>query len=153
MKKNLMVILDCSGSFAENGKIEILRALRLSAAYLAGKYGVLADFFIWREEIQQLTNPKEIVAQGRSEISALEKFLATCPENSKIILLSDGQWSIDDSRKLKSVIAAREISLVFSAIGADANRSRNYAISTIGGVWFAADFPSAVQALLIGGAQ
>lgn len=153
MDKNLIVILDCSGSFAENGKLEILRALRLTVARLAKNFGASAEFFIWRDNVQPLTNPKEVVPKGISEISALKKFLADCPEGAKILLLSDGAWSIDDTPKIKSVLAANKINLVFVAVGADANRSINYNISTIGGVWSPADLPAAVQAVLFGGAS
>ena len=151
MDKNLIVILDCSGSCAENGKLEILRALRLTVTRLAKNFGASMEFFIWRDDISPLTNPKEVVPQSISEISALEKFLANCPEGAKILLLSDGAWSIDDSAKIKS--AAKAINLVFVAIGADANRSANYNVSTIGGVWSPADLPAAVQAVLFGGAS
>ena len=40
MNENLTVIFDCSGSFDENGKIEILRSLRLSTARIAENFGL-----------------------------------------------------------------------------------------------------------------
>lgn len=153
MDKNLTVILDCSGSFAENGKLEILRALRLTVARLAKNFGAAADFFIWRDDVHPMTGPKEIVAHGVSEISALKNFLSNCPEGSKILLLTDGSWSIDESPKIKSALAAQKIDLAFAAVGADANRSSKYNISTLGGIWSPADLPSAVQVLLFGGAS
>lgn len=153
MDKNLTVILDCSGSFAENGKLEILRALRLTIARLAKNFGASTELFIWRDEVRPMTNPKEIIAQGVGEISALKNFLAICPEGSNILLLSDGAWSIDESPKIKSLLAAQKINLVFVAVGADANRSVNYNLSTVGGVWSSADLPAAMQALLFGGAS
>lgn len=153
MDKNLTVILDCSGSFAENGKLEILRALRLTVTRLAKNFGASAEFFIWREDVHPLTNPKEVVPRGVGEVSALKKFLADCSEGAKILLLSDGAWSIDDSPKIKSALAAKKIDLVFVAVGADANRSTNYNISTVGAVWSPADLPAAIQTLLFGGAS
>lgn len=153
MEKIFTVILDCSGSFAENGKLEILRALRLTVARLAKNFGARAEFFIWREDVRPLTSPKEIVPQGVGEISALKNFLTDCPDGAKILLMSDGVWDIADARKIKSALAAKKIALVFVAVGADANRSTNYNISTLGGVWSPADLPAAVQAVLFGGAS
>lgn len=153
MDKNLTVILDCSGSFAENGKLEILRALRLTVARLAKNFGASSEFFIWRDEIRPLTSPKDVVAQGVGNISALKNFLTSCSNDAKIIMLSDGSWSVDESPKIKSTLAAQKINLVFVAVGADANRSTNYDISTVGGVWSPADLPAAVQTLLFGGAS
>lgn len=153
MEKILTVILDCSGSFAENGKLEILRALRLTVARLAKNFGAAANFFIWRDDVHPMSSPKEVVAQGVSEISALKNFLSNCPEGSKVLLLSDGAWDVDESPKIKSLLAAQKIDLAFAAVGADANRSSNYNISTAGGIWSPADLPSAVQVLLSGGAS
>ena len=62
MNENLTVIFDCSGSFDENGKIEILRSLRLSTARIAENFGARPTFFIWREEIIQQISPKDIAA-------------------------------------------------------------------------------------------
>ena len=153
MDKNLTVILDCSGSFAENGKLEILCALRLTVARLSKNFGASTEFFIWRDEVHLMTNPKEVVAQGISEISALKNFLASYPDEANILLLSDGAWSIDETPKIKSLLAAKKINLVFVAVGADANRSVNYNLSTVGGVWSSADLPAAIQVLLFGGAS
>ena len=151
MNKNLIVILDCSGSFAENGKLEILRAFRLTAVRVSKSFGANSDFFIWREDVQPLNNPKEVVPKGSSDILALKKFLAACPDGAKILLLSDGAWDIDDCPKIKSALAAKD--LVFVAIGADANRASNYNISTVGGIWSPADLPAAIQTLLFGSAS
>jgi len=150
--KNLTVILDCSGSFAENGKIEILRALRLTVARVAKNFGAKANFFIWRDEINPMTSPKDVVPFGISEISALKNFLTNYNEEANILLLSDGTWSIDESTKIKLLLDSKNFQLIFAAVGADANRSSNYNVSTIGGVWAPADLPAAVQKLLIGDA-
>lgn len=151
MNKNLTVILDCSGSFDENGKIEILRSLRLSTARIVKNFGAHSTFFIWREKISPQTCPKDLVARGRLNIHALEDFIINCPEGSKILLFSDGIWDLESCAKIKSALTKRHAALVFVAVGADANRSANYNISTFGGVWSPTDLPSAVQMLLFGG--
>ena len=148
--KNLTVILDCSGSFAENGKLEILKALRLTVARVSKNFGSKANFFIWRDEINPLTSPKEVVPFGIAEISALKNFLTNYNEDADIILISDGSWSIDESPKIKSLLAEKNFQLIFVAVGADANRSINYNVSTIGGVWSPADLPAALHDLLFG---
>lgn len=151
MNENLMVILDCSGSFDENGKIEILRSLRLSTARIAKNFGARPTFFIWREEISSQTSPKDIIARGRLDVHALKNFIADCPEGGKILLFSDGIWDLEACAEIKSVLATRRAELVFVAVGADANRSSNYNISTLGGIWSPADLPSAIQMLLFRG--
>ena len=151
MNENLTIILDCSGSFDENGKIEILRSLRLSAARIAKKFGAGSTFFTWREEINLQTSPKDLVAYGSADIAALLKFIDACDENTKIILFSDGVWDLAACAKIKSTLKLRRVELIFVAVGADANRSANYNISTIGGVWSPEDLPAAIQVLLRGG--
>lgn len=151
MNENLNVIFDCSGSFDENGKIEILRSLRLSTAHIAENFGACPTFFTWREEINPQTSPKDLVARGSADVSALLNFIATCPEGAKILLFSDGIWDLDACAEIKSALSARRVTLIFVAVGADANRSINYNISTFGGIWSPADLPSAVQILLFGG--
>lgn len=151
MNENLTVIFDCSGSFDENGKIEILRSLRLSTARIIKNFGARPIFFTWREEIISQTSPKDLVAHGSIDVSSLVNFIDACPEGSKILLFSDGIWDLDACTEIKSALAARKTVLVFVAVGADANRSTNYNISTFGGVWSPADLPSAIQILLFGG--
>ena len=151
MNENLTVIFDCSGSFDENGKIEILRSLRLSTARIAENFGARSTFFTWREEFFPQTSPKDIIASGSADISALVNFIDACLEDTKILLFSDGIWDLDACAKIKSSLTARRVKLIFVAVGADANRSINYNISTFGGVWSPEDLPSAVQMLLFGG--
>lgn len=151
MNENLTVIFDCSGSFDENGKIEILHSLRLSTVHIAENFGVCPTFFTWRKEINPQTSPKDLIPCGSVDISALVNFINTCPEGSKILLFSDGIWDLDSCTKIKSALVARCTALVFVAVGADANRSANYNISTFSGVWSPEDLPSAVQILLFGG--
>ncbi|MBR3746282.1 MAG: hypothetical protein IKN27_04905 [Selenomonadaceae bacterium] len=151
MNENLTVIFDCSGSFDENGKIEILRSLRLSTARIAENFGARPTFFTWREEIFPQTSSKDIVARGSVDVSALMNFIDTCPEGSKILLFSDGVWDLDACAKIKSSLIARHVTSVFVAVGADANRSVNYNISTFGGIWSPTDLPAAIQMLLFGG--
>lgn len=151
MNKNLMVILDCSGSFDENGKIEVLRSLRFSTMRIAKNFGASSTFFIWREKISPQTSLKDLVARGRLDIHALEDFIINCPEGTRILLFSDGIWDLEACAEIKSALAARQVELVFVAVGADANRSSNYNISTLGGIWSPADLPSAIQMLLFGG--
>lgn len=151
MNENLTVIFDCSGSFDENGKIEVLRLLRLSTARIIKNFGARPTFLTWREEVSPQTSPKDLVAHGRVDVSALVKFIDTCPKGAKILLFSDGIWDLNACTEIKSALAARKVTLVFVAVGADANRSTNYNISTFGGVWSPADLPSAVQILLFGG--
>lgn len=151
--EKILTVMDCSGSFAENGKIEILRTLRLIVGRVVKNFRAETNFFIWRENIRPLISPKDIVAHGVGEISALEKFLADCPVGAKILLLSDGLWDIDARPKIKSLLTAREIDLAFVAVGADSNNSSNYDISTVGGIWSPAEIPAAIQRLLFGGAS
>ena len=153
MNEILTVIIDVSGSFAENGKIEIVRALRLSAIRLAKKFGADSEFFIWREDVQPLATPKEIIPRGKNEVSALIEFISACPEGAKILLLSDGDRFSDDGSRIKSAATSRKINLAFVAVGADAGRSKNCAVSTVGDVWSPADLPSAIQAVLFGDAS
>lgn len=151
MNENLTVIFDCSGSFDENGKIEILRSLRLSTARIVKNFGARPIFFTWREEIISQTSPKDLVAHGSIDVSSLVNFIDACPEGSKILFFSDGIWDLDACTEIKSALAAQKTALVFVAVGADANRSTNYNVSTFGGVWSPADLSSAIQILLFGG--
>lgn len=151
MNNVLTVIFDCSGGFDENGKLDILHALRLSTARLAKNFGASAEFFVWRDEIRPLTNPKEMTPRGVCEVSALKDFFATRSAGTNVLLLSDGLWSLDDSAKIKQSLAEKRINSAFVAVGADARRTGNFCVSTVGGVWSPADLPAAIQTLLFGG--
>ena len=151
MNKKLTVVLDGSGSFAENGKQDVLRAMYCSVGSLAKSFGGSAEFFIWREDVRPLTKMKEIVAGGRNEIPALVDFISACPFGTKILLLSDGLWSSDGVAKIKSAVRQQNIHLIFVAVGADANRSKIFDVSTLGGVWSPVDLPAAVQTILLAG--
>ena len=146
MADTLKIVLDVSGSFAENGKIEILRAMKLSAESFAEKFGAPAEFFIWRDEIRPLNKPADLVPSGRAEISALCTFLEK-NSGAKFVLLSDGAWTLRNVTEIRRAIKSSKAALVFVAVGADAADSENYSVSTVGGIWSAADLGSAIQAV------
>lgn len=148
MRKTLNVVLDVSGGFAENGKIEILRALKLSTEAFADKFGATVEFFIWREEIRPFAQPSDLVPVGKAEIPALCSFVEKFPASSKILLLSDGIWSSSDTVAIRRAIKSSGVDLIFVAVGVGAADSKNYDVSTFGGIWQAVDLGAAVQTLI-----
>ena len=148
MNDYLMVVLDVSGSFAENGKLSILRALRLSALAFARKFEAEADVFIWRDEVRPFESPADVVPEGIAEPEALIDFISACDEGSKFLIISDGIWSGKDAARIRTALKANNSSLAMVAVGADAVSSSNYCISTVGGIWSALDLGAAIGAVL-----
>ena len=148
MDEILIVVLDVSGSFAENGKIEVLRSLRLSTASFVEKFDADAEFFIWRDEVRAFQSPRDVVASGKASIEALIDFISDCDDGSKFLILSDCMWTSDEAAAIRAAFRKKNAVAAAVAIGADASRAKNYCVSTLGGTWTATDIGAAIQTVL-----
>ena len=148
MNDKLNVIFDVSGSFFEHGKIEILKMLRVAVTRVSKNFGASPVFFAWREEIKNFEVKEDFKAHGTAEISALTEFFSALPAHSKILLVTDNFKSLDDVAKIKRVLKNKNLRLILMTVGAGAERSKNYNLSTVGGIFSLADLVTATKILL-----
>lgn len=120
MIRRIHIIIDCSGSMMAYGKKEILlnanRALRRCS--MKREYqSFQIDFYQWNTEIT-IWNKGTLQIHGSADINAFMNFLEECEKNDRILLLSDGSFSLDEIEiKLKQ----DKILLLPIAVGADAD--------------------------------
>lgn len=148
MSENLNVIFDVSGSLSEHGKISILKMLKLSITRTAKNFGATSTFFVWREEIKNFEGKEDFKPHGTAEVSALTKFFEELAETSKILLVCDNFKNLEDVAKIKKVLKDKNLHLILMTVGAGAEKSKNYNISTVGGIFSPADVVSAIEILL-----
>ena len=150
MSEEINIIFDASGSFGENGKSSIEKMLAVSARRIAANFGAEVIFFIWREEIEQLRKLPDLKPEGRAEIDALTNFIEDNPDGSKFLLITDSFKSLSEVAKIKKILEEKNSDLILMTVGADAAREENYNVSTFGGIFSPADFPTALQMLMSG---
>ena len=148
MSENLNVIFDVSGSFSEYGKISILKMLKFSITRTAKNFGAATNFFFWNEEIKQFEGKKDFEPRGTASVSALKKFFFELAETSKILLVTDNFKNLEDVSEIKKVLKDKNLHLILVTVGAGAEISKNYNISTIGGIFSPADIVSATEILI-----
>jgi len=130
MNTNLYIIIDVSGSMSEDGKHLISRGVaRTVEQYFRLGYGC-ADLKLvaWSKEAQIVEwsldkefPPEMLVCEMAANAEVLITLLGGQP-NGKVLLISDGFWSLDDAKALKRwKESLQQHTLRFIKIGADGN--------------------------------
>jgi hypothetical protein len=130
MNQTLWLVWDASGSMAENGKCFIARSVaRMAEQYCRLGYGC-ADLKLvaWNREARvvdwipdQEFPPEMVVCESAAHAKALISLLGEQPDG-KVLLITDGFWSQDDSKVLKRwKESLQQDTLRVIKIGADAN--------------------------------
>ena len=157
MKQILWLVLDASGSMAENGKRFIARSVaRTAEQYCRLGYGS-ADLKLaaWRNEARLIDwNPNDefppemLDCDGSTSARALLALLGEQPKD-KVMLITDGLWARDDTKALKRwKDSLPPDTLRVIKIGADANPQLKGA-----DVFIAEDVLAALDGWLEGGAE
>lgn len=136
----LVIIIDSSGSMAEMGKIDVLKANFVALRRLCPK----AEFFVWNNHIIPLTKAKELIPSGKTNIEELKEFI-TNKQAEHIFLISDGLWQRGDDKVISDVADDRMIGV---RVGFDANISKiGKAINGSEKVWDIVDLVSLLHVL------
>jgi hypothetical protein len=155
-KPPLWVVCDASGSMSEGAKHLIARGVaRVTEQYFRLGYGS-ADLKLvaWNKEARvvdwipdQEFPPEMVVCESAAHAKALISLLGEQPDG-KVLLITDGFWSQDDSKVLKRwKESLQQDTLRVIKIGADANPQLKWA-----DVFAAEDLFAALDGWMEGGA-
>jgi uncharacterized protein with von Willebrand factor type A (vWA) domain len=114
-----IILVDTSGSMAEEGKKSVIRYL------LYAIEGIFSDewptipyrIFLWNEEISEFESKVEF--GGKSNVSVLSFFLSE-HSDSAVLLISDGSYS----EEIKSVLKRADKKIIALMVGSDCNKAR-----------------------------
>lgn len=142
--KSINIIVDASGSMAEDDKNAVVKYLLngISNVIRNNLSDVSLSLFQWGIETKQIDSidTAKICYAGRNGVDGLEKISSRINNQEPIILISDGNFESDVKEKIKEL--SNIILPVF--VGLDANRTVLKDISTNKRVYSVVDF---VQAL------
>lgn len=153
MKRDILVIIDCSGSMREMGKDVVLKLARNSIMLTVKEWtDISLKFFKWSEKVEPLKNLKELFSKGSADIHVLRDFFSEIDANSRVLVISDGLWADGAADKLKKIISERNICTMPISVGIDFNQSNLKKISYPSAkVWQIIDLPTALHCLSYGG--
>lgn len=153
MKRDILVIIDCSGSMREMGKDVVLKLARNSIMLTVKEWtDISLKFFKWNEKVEALKNLKELFSKGSADIHVLRDFFSEIDDNSRVLVISDGLWADGAADKLKKTISERNIYTMPISVGIDFNQSNLKKISYPSAkVWQIIDLPTALHCLSYGG--
>lgn len=153
MKRDILVIIDCSGSMREMGKDVVLKLARNSIMLTVKEWtDISLKFFKWNEKVEPLKNLKELFSKGSADIHVLRDFFSEIDANSRVLVISDGLWADGAADKLKKIINERNICTMPISVGIDFNQSNLKKISYPSAkVWQIIDLPTALHCLSYGG--
>lgn len=153
MKRDILVIIDCSGSMREMGKDVVLKLARNSIMLTVREWtDISLKFFKWNEKVEPLKNLKELFSKGSADIHVLRDFFSEIDANSRVLVISDGLWADGAADKLKKIISERNLCTMPISVGIDFNQSNLKKISYPSAkVWQIIDLPTALHCLSYGG--
>ena len=153
MTRDILVIIDCSGSMREMGKDVVLKLARNSIMLTVKEWtDISLKFFKWNEKVEALKNLKELFSKGSADIHVLRDFFSEIDANSRVRVISDGLWADGAADKLKKTIRERNIDTMPRSVGIDFNQSNLKKISYPSAkVWQIIDLPTALHCLSYGG--
>ena len=124
MEKKIVVLIDSSGSFFENGK-RGLQTYLIDAIYHASKtifhQEAEISFFTWAESVIPYEPYEKINFGGNANLDSFREWLLKIEEHTEIILLSDGNFRSEPD-DLYLLAKNRNIRIIAFAVGADASR-------------------------------
>lgn len=138
MNKKVNIILDASGSMAEENKNVVVKYLLNGILNNIEFSNIEFELFQWCKNSKKIENLKNFKIEfiGKSDIlglAILEKYINK--ENS-ILFISDGNIDLKEKQKIKSM--SNNIVCIF--IGVDSNKSTLKDIATNNGVYSVVDF-------------
>lgn len=144
MADNVFVIADVSGKMHEIGKDETVKYLLLTVHSLFQNAALEPIYFGWSSELFTIEDLINIKFDGRTDVTALEGLLEDLPENSRIMLISDGNYSASSIIK---IIKRRMFRTAAVSVGADASPRVLGSLCTAGSPFNGCDISAAVSYL------
>lgn len=121
MNLRIDVIADCSGSMREMGKADVMRnAVRTLSVWFERpeNSGCQLAIYLWTDALTRLVKGGKLAFRGKADPSVLREHLDALPEGARVLLLSDGLFSVEPlTRKARE----KSVLLIPVQIGADAN--------------------------------
>lgn len=113
------IVIDASGSMAEEGKKSVIRYLLHAVEGLARDEYPEAEYkiYAWNETISEFET--KIDFSGHTSADAFSDFLNAHPEDS-ILLVGDGNYS----EEIKAIIERAGNAMLVLMVGSDCNRAR-----------------------------
>ncbi len=146
MGKKINVIVDASGSMAEDDKNAVVKYL-INGICNVKQEALYRDIqfvlFQWNSNSVRFDDLEKakIVFRGRNTFEDLEPIMDELDSDSPIILISDGGFRSDDKNKIRNL--SKKIIPIF--VGMDANRTILRDLSTNNIVYSVADFMQALD--------
>lgn len=114
-----IIIVDASGSMAEEGKKSVVRYILYTIEnLLKDEWSETAcPIFLWNNDVSEYEGKVDF--QGQSSSKSFEKFLKQHP-NSELLLISDGSYPED----VKSVLKKSDNKMKVLMVGCDCNKAR-----------------------------
>jgi von willebrand factor type A domain len=145
LSKTVNIVVDASGSMAEDDKNAVVKYLLNGICNVMGTPG-LGDvefaLYQWGQESKKIDNLEKakIEFTGKSPLSGLEELKQIIDENQTMIFVSDGNFNSGDKAQIKKM----SVNIIPIFVGIDANRTILQDIATEKVVYSVADFMQAV---------
>lgn len=145
MSKTVNIVVDASGSMAEDDKNAVIKYLLNGICNVMGTtdFGDI-EFVLyqWGQESKKIENweKAKIEFAGKSLLSGLEELKQMIDENQTMIFVSDGNFNREDKAQIKKM--SKNIIPIF--VGIDANRTILQDIATEKVAYSVTDFMQAL---------
>ena len=138
MSKIVNIVVDASGSMAEDDKNAVIKYLLNGICNVMGTPdfdSIEFALYQWGQE------SKKIEFAGKSSLSGIEELKQMIDENQTMILVSDGNFNSGDEVQIKKI----SVNIIPIFVGIDANRSILQDIATEKVVYSVTDLMQAIH--------
>lgn len=145
MSKTVNIVVDASGSMAEDDKNAVVKYLLNGICNVTGTTDFDNIEFVlyqWGQKSKKIENLEKakIEFSGKSPISGLEELKQMIDENETMIFVSDGNFDSGDKVQIKKM----SVKIIPIFVGVDANRTILQDIATEKVVYSVTDFTQAI---------
>ncbi len=122
MTAKSLILVDTSGSMAEEGKKSVIRYLLYAIDnFYKNEYSVeIASIYLWAEKIEKFELNQKIQYGGKADISTLSEFLKN--ETRPVLIITNGNYTSKVEKKITENISNKKI--IAMLIGPDNNKVR-----------------------------
>ncbi|MDU2569002.1 MAG: VWA domain-containing protein [Veillonella sp.] len=146
MSKIVNIVVDASGSMAEDDKNAVIKYLLNGICNVMGTPdfdSIEFALYQWGQESKKIENLEKakIEFAGNSSLSGIEELKQMIDENQTMIFVSDGNFNSGDKVQIKKM----SVNIIPIFVGIDANRSILKDIATEKVVYSVTDFMQAIH--------